>query len=156
MVRSLVRMLAIGTVLAVAACGITDPSLEQRRTGELTRNMAVWAAADIDSYRYTLQRDCECLPSMGGGRFVVTVVDGEVSRAEWSHSGEPVDDQVLGRLETVDEMFVMIAAAMEADAFRIDVEYDAQLGYPRRVDISELEGVTDNLVLQAQNLAALE
>ena len=156
MIRRAARVPALAMLTVIlAGCVATGPDLTQQRLNELNRHRARWSAADVDSYRYHLMRSCECLwPT--GGNFVVTVENGVVVRAESEHDGEPLAEDHLASMETVEDLFDRIAAAIDAEVFRLDVEYDPDLGYPRFLAAVEIEGVVDYLVTRTQDLVALD
>jgi len=102
-----------------------------------------WASTGIEEYRFEYSRACECLASQVGP-FVVTVSGGEVEDVE-SLAGAPLPDDYVAF--TVAGLFERIGDAFEQGADRVDVAYDAALGFPIDVEIDYDRGVVDEELL---------
>lgn len=143
----------VAVAVALAACGVLDPapSWEDRRA-ELEYHRSVWESAGVQSYRYRLRRSCFCA---GAGTLIITVKQGNVVGATSIHSGEPVPEEALRYLETVDDLFDVIEWAIdhEADSFR--ATYHRTLGYPTVIDLDPVHAaIDDELYLEASDLVA--
>jgi hypothetical protein len=80
-------------VLVLGGCDRwKEPGTWARYQVELMRNEACWHGAGIVSYRYVYSRSCFC-PSEED--IVVTVVNGQVSRAFYTPSGTYLDEAAL-------------------------------------------------------------
>jgi hypothetical protein len=109
-----------------------------------------WEEAGLVSYTYVYQRSCYCLPEDTTPK-VVEVVDGVVISVD-DVSGN--DDNI----PTIEGLFEEIQRAIdsnpfraiESNAFRVDVQYDAELGYPLSIYIDYEEFIADEeLIISA-------
>ncbi len=98
----------------------------------LDRNREIWTANGIANYQYTFRRSCECLPEED---IVVTVQNGEVAAAVYTPSGEAVSMERMADLDTVEDLFDLIQAAIERPADRVQVQYDPNYGHPANIYI---------------------
>jgi hypothetical protein len=64
----------------------------------------------------------------------VTVVADSGASATDLDSQEPVDEQRLQEIHTVEECFAFIREAVEQEAEVLSVEYDEALSYPTRIE----------------------
>lgn len=131
---------AVLPVVSLAACSIFGP--DDRLDDELAGARARWASVGPDSYTFTLQRICFCLPESSGPARV-TVIDGAVSGVVYAESGEPVPEQYAYGFPSVGGLFDVIEEALEQDAARVDVTYDPETGVPIDIFIDYHEGVAD-------------
>jgi len=98
-----------------------------------------WEESSIDSYVYTFRRSCECLDSETEPKEitvtgnVVTAIDGVAPPTTMTNS----------RIPTLFGMFDIIQAGIDANAVRVDVEYDSVYGYPLSVFIDYDENTAD-------------
>ena len=110
--------------LVVACKSTTTPQ------GGLAAARARWAARGPDSYAVTVTRSCECLPEASGS-VRVTVRSKSVESRVYTSSGAAVGAQYAPVFPSVEELFVMIDAAIRRGA-NVQVKYDPTLGYPTR------------------------
>jgi hypothetical protein len=114
------------------------------------RNRAKWAQAGIDTYRITLHYGCFC--DFGDGRPVsVRVVDGEI--AEAVVDGKPLRKrESRGYPMTVEALFDFAETA-KADADKVELVFDRQLGYPTSISVDhDLNGDDDEFQVTVTEL----
>lgn len=143
---------AVVLLLATAACAPTGPDdADSLRVG-----MQRWAERAPSSYQIVLQRSyCECLPEwLIPVR--VTVRDREVHSVINVETGDPVTTDLYHAM-TVEQLFAVVADALDQNAHRVIVEYDQEWGYPRDIYIDyDREMVDDELSITAQDLVPAE
>lgn len=121
--------------LGMAGCGILSPESKwERMERELNRSRHRWETEGIRSYSSVQTFLCECIPFFEGPSRV-WVVDGFVKRVEKVPSGEALREEIWSAWYTVDEMFQMIAEAIDERAVFLDVEYDPARGFPTRIAV---------------------
>lgn len=125
-----------GVVLLTSTCSITlGPDTEY----ETRKQRTIWRAHQIDSYSVEVRRMCFC---GWVGWVTITVEQGEIV------SKEPLEDppeyaDFLKYVPDIDGLFEIIVEAEERDADTIDVEWDAQYGFPSEVFIDYEENTAD-------------
>ena len=133
---------AILAALTVSSCGLLEPDPWSDRQAELDANRAVWEATGITSYTYQLRRLCYCGLA---GDLIVTVSDHAVVGVE-RVDGSPVPTSERQYVEGIDDLFDIVQDAIDERAFRYDVEYDDELGYPTVVDLDPIRNAIDEEV----------
>jgi hypothetical protein len=132
--------LLAGTV----GCGILSPEDEwEKLEKELNRNWNRWDREAIDSYSLTQTHICECIPLFQGPSRI-WVVDGVITRVEKSLGGEVVEEDAWSTWYTVEEMFQLIADAIDDRFFFLEVEYDPVRGFPTRIALDRVEQTVDD------------
>ena len=109
---------------------------------DLARARARWQAADIDSYAYTIQRNCFCTEEYRGP-FDVTAQNDRITsikRNGQTVAGNPAE------VPTVDELFRLLAEAYAQGAAEVRVTYDTARGYPTEIWIDRNEQIADEEV----------
>ena len=98
--------------------------------------LAKWNESEVTNYTYVVRSWAGMLSYEA--RY--TVVDGEVTEVEVISAPlfGPVPDDL-----TVDDLFARVASAIENNAFEIDVDWDSDLGYPRRAYLDIDEWIAD-------------
>ena len=98
--------------------------------------LAKWNESEATNYTYVVRS----WAGISSYEALYTVVDGEVTEVEVISAPlfGPVPDDL-----TVDDLFARLAAAIENNAFEIDVEWDADLAYPKRTFIDFDERIAD-------------
>jgi len=128
----------LSLVVLVSAC---SSALGPVRN-DLATARASWAAMISAPYSFTFARSCFC-----ASEFLrpvhISVADGEVTQAVFVDTGDPVATP-LSEIETVDDLFDEIQAAIDADAFEIVATFDSRLGYPVSVSIDYIENAIDD------------
>ena len=102
---------------------------------------ALWAAQEIDSYRYTLEVSCFCVQEMTRP-VTIEVRDGQVAAITYA-DGSAADPALFERYDSIDGLFALIAEAETQDPARLDVTYAEETGVPLSVDIDISEQMAD-------------
>lgn len=119
----------------LSGCGVTSlEALERERQA----NLAKWRAAAIENYQMRYERVCYCLPP---SEFDVTVRGGEVVALRRIDTGEQVEPTY--GVESVDQLFERLAAAIADRAVYLSVSYHPVLGYPLGIGIDYRSEVAD-------------
>lgn len=93
-----------------------------------------WTEAAPASYSYTLERRCFCVPLT----MEIEVSNGEILRTAVIE-GEEGDSLVL----SIEELFEVVADALDEHPAELRVEYDAELGYPTEIWVDLEEYLAD-------------
>jgi len=111
---------------------------------DLEANKTLWKAQNLSTYNYTYQRSCECPPAYQKAK-LVQVVDGMVVAIDHSpvQATQRSSSLSFDEVPTLDKLFTIIQDAINANAFRVSVEYDEEHGYPTSVGIDYDEMIAD-------------
>lgn len=143
--------LALAMALAVAGCGILEPGAS--RAGlDLARAQALWVSADLDDYDLRVERRCYC-PAEGVVRVQVRSGVRVATVTEPGDDGLPAQPAATEH-PTVEELFALVAEAIDAEAAEIRVTYHAVLGYPVELWIDRSVNVADEEVGYTAELVA--
>lgn len=150
--RSLVSSLLIGIASLAVAAGCDSPSEPEL---DLLHARAKWAANAPPSYSYTVAQYCFCLPEWIGP-VVVVVRDGVVESRTYVATSAPVPSaQYWDRFATVDTLFARLLEAQQNRPVKVIVTYDAQYGFPNRIDVDpDAHAVDGGYTLVASNFQA--
>lgn len=103
---------------------------------------ARWRSHGFKNYSIEQKRICFCPPPHGFVR--LTIKDKTIVEAIDLDNGQPLPKEKLDWFQTVDELFVWIESARAQNPVRLDVEYDAVYGYPRKIDFDYGENIADD------------
>lgn len=166
--KSIALPVAVASLL-LAGCGSSDGMLSPfgRNLVEARLNAAEqrWLQRTPGAYRITESRSCEC-PSEVAAPMVVSVTTlmgyptGPVMEwlndVRYESDGSLVPEQYRPAALTVQELFALIRDALDRHAARLDVEYDAQYGYPTTISIDyDAQMVDDEITIRARDLQGL-
>ncbi len=118
-------------VLGTLACS-TGPNRLVR--AEYQRNRDAWNDAGLQTYSYQLFVSCFC--PIGPSPAVVSVDNGTITSVVWADttgSGGRDPDSLYGL--TIDDLFDVVANAIEVEADELLVEYDADRNFPATISI---------------------
>ncbi|MCI5124729.1 MAG: hypothetical protein D3925_09690 [Candidatus Electrothrix sp. AR5] len=107
---------------------------------ELNKNMELWRHSNISNYTYTYKKNCFCPPEEA---ILITVSNGQVTAASYSPSGTSLPPEKLNSLMTIDKLFQVIQGAITQQYDRLEVTYNATLGYPENIMTNPNEQATD-------------
>lgn len=100
-----------------------------------------WEAYGLDDYVIEEQRLCFCPPPHG---FVTLVVrDNKIVSGNDPSNDRQLSAADLQSFQTVEALFDWIESAGERSPRLLDVEYDAQFGYPTRIIYDQSEYIAD-------------
>lgn len=124
-----VALLVLLPALA-ALGGCSDPSApEGSEDSFLRHNQALWTRAAIRDYRYTVRNVCNCGPETVGP-VRVEVRDGATVSVTAVESGRAIVPGAFDGLDTVEDLFATIRAALDERPDMVAVRYDTTRGFP--------------------------
>ncbi|OLT61528.1 DUF6174 domain-containing protein [Moorena bouillonii] len=125
-------------ILPLSACA-SDPSSEQL----LEENQKRWETQKLDNYRYRLQVACYCIGEVTNP-VVVEIRNGETTSIVAADSGKPVNREFFDNYYSVSKLFDVVQKAIDQDYYKLDVTYDATLGYPTKIDMDYRAEIADD------------
>src|SRR5438128_245442 len=138
--RTILKALSL-LVALVATCASTAPvqvSLED----QLAVAEAKWAANRPKIYEITIRQLCFCGPIPPGWEPIVVHVEnaGPDSAASVVSGARAIDYQTgslrgMDKWLTVERQFNFIRGELAKPHYRMEIDYDVELGYPRRIFI---------------------
>ncbi len=129
-------------VLASAMVTLTSCSSMVGPSEELASARSRWARNAPAAYSMTIRRGCECITE-AVGPVTVTVVNGAIS-ARYTATGAAVPMSVAGLFPDVEGLFNLIEAAQSQHYYKVDVEYDAERGFPTKISIDQVKQMVDD------------
>jgi hypothetical protein len=119
----------------------------------LAAAVAKWEATATPSYRFTLERSCECLYATP---LRVTVRNGIVLRAQVIATGDFLLDTELGAVQTVPQIFTILARALDQPAASFFARYDPTWGFPTEASVDgSRQVVDDEITFRLSDFAAI-
>ncbi len=141
-------MLIMMSVFLLLGCNsddepVNEPDVPLTGQKALDVNQTKWADANLTTYTFVVASSCFCVPEEN---IVVNVVDDAVASAFFSPSGVLLDDVRLAETLTIDGYFGLIQQGIDGEFAQVDVEYNADFGFPTRLYIDRSEGIADDEV----------
>lgn len=126
------------TLLVGASCGLITGSDDKE--SELRRAELRWSRSGVQDYQVVVQYLCFC----GYTRPVrLTVRSGNVVSRVDAETGQPVPS--FGEnVRDIAGLFDLIREAMGQNAYRLDVTYDPEYGFPTLIDIDYIQHAVDD------------
>jgi hypothetical protein len=124
------------SLLCIAGC--RDPGDE--RLDRLSSARTTWVSSAPVDYAFQYHRSCFC-PFVG--RVRVMVSSGFVTEVFDLDAALPLPAERWDEFPTIDALFAELEDLIGNDPFRLEVEYDPVLGYPRFVEADIEERVVD-------------
>jgi hypothetical protein len=124
--QALASGLALGVLL-----GCSDDS------ATATENLGLWKKKGPSSYTYVLETSCFC-PAVEPVR--VVVLEGVVAESVGMTTGLPRDDYAM----TMTTFLENVRAIAKKDPSDFDADYDAELGYVKKVSVDYSKGTADD------------
>jgi hypothetical protein len=140
MLRTRIRCIVAAAFVALGACG--DDPMGPVRSADLERARQRWSAARPAEYAYTLRRSCFCGPEVTRP-VQITVRNGTVVELRYADTGVLVDPRWAPLFPSIDGLFAIIDDAIARRAERLDLEFEATLGYPLEIDIDYSTRIAD-------------
>lgn len=129
MLRRSLRSASLVALIAASGCHSATTAPE----ADLSSARSRWALSQPASYQFTLQRSCECGPSIT--RAVTVVVrNGVIAGATYVDTGA---DAVAGIAFSVDGLFGVIDDAIARKAAVVAARYDETRGFPVSIFIDQ-------------------
>lgn len=130
-------------VAAVVGCDSSADGGPGSEARALATAAARWEATAPPSYRFTLERICFCLNATP---LRVTVRNGTVLRAQVIATSDFLLDTELSSVQTIPEVFAVLARALDLPAASFFARYDASWGFPTEVRIDHSRQIADDEV----------
>lgn len=128
-------------------------NLAQRR---LNFNRNLWNKQNISNYRYTLSNSCFCLPD-ARGPVIIEVRNGQTTSITSVETGQPVNPEFFNNYNTIPKLFNLIQDAINRRADRLDVDYNARLGYPTQISVDYSFQIADEeIYLTIENFQVIQ
>ena len=112
----------------------------------LTQGEALWDAQQFDSYRFTVAARCACSDDTGGP-VRVSVINGEFSESMALGAERKAAATPSIRLRTLADLFDLIATELARTNNRLEADFDAVYGFPRRIQIDPSADELDDDIL---------
>jgi hypothetical protein len=121
----------------VMACGESSQIQKQ-----LDDNSRKWSSKGIKNYQYTFNWSCYCTPDYTKP-VIISVREGAIDNVKYADSSVAIDQSNYERYKTVEGLFEMIQNAIKQKAYKIEVTYDPESGYPSSAFIDYSAGIAD-------------
>ena len=126
------------TSVLLASCSeFTSPSRDLENARQR------WASNGAASYDFTVYLSCFCTPD-AGRPVVVVVANGVVQSRKFVDTGAAVTPPFSPAYSTIEGLFDIVADARARNAAQLDVEYDPERGYPKRIGIDYIANAIDD------------
>ncbi len=113
----------------------------------LVQGRALWDAQAFRTYRFTVAARCAC-PDDTGGPVRVSVVDGEFAESMALGAEPAAAAAPSGRLRSMTDLFALVGTEMARSNHRLEAEFDAVYGFPRRIEIDpSADELNDELLI---------
>jgi len=136
----------VGTAALVAGCGLVSPSENESPRKALQRNRALWTSLALNAYQYEESKSCECVAGFVGP-VAIAVENGQMVAVARVQGGEPVEEELWPAFDSIEELFDLIAHALDQDAYVLEVAYDRVRGFPTRINLDLNAQTADDEVL---------
>lgn len=142
------RLSFLLSALLLAGCGATaSNATADNPSGKAPENLqqaqALWNTEGSSTYQVTVTQTCFCPPDLRQP-MRVSVSDGEVIEVEGLEQPLQQRDQLDTSRLTVTGLFGFIEQSAKRDPHKLEVEYDARFGFPRRIDYDGHEMIADD------------
>lgn len=123
---------------------------------EIERNRRLWHESGMVNYRMTVdvQKPGHATPM---GKFIIEVRDRQAVSIKLA--SDPTRDAMterFSRYDTIDDIFNIIETAGVQRPDKMDIEYDAKLGYPKKLNLDiSASALDDELFFQVLQFEAL-
>lgn len=137
--------LLLGLMLAGCNTVVPDASAENAARAPETLDQArtLWGDKGTASYQVTVQQTCFC-PADLLQPIRVTVVDGEMVDVKGLEQLIQDKSQLDASRLTIAGLFEFIEQAVQREVHKLNVDYDARYGFPRRIDYDGHEMIADD------------
>lgn len=148
MIISATLLLSLGLNLPVMSETPAENTQSQTPTNNklnlrlLRFNSNLWNQANISKYRITVSNSCFCLPD-ARGPVVIEVRNGQRTSIASVETGKPVNPEYFQKYNSIPKLFNVIQDAINQKASNLDVQYDAKLGYPTKINIDYNSQIAD-------------
>ncbi len=123
---------------------------------ELDAATIKWGRSGVTSYSYVYEISSYYAPPLPGPVSVV-VRDGKLASASLVVGGQSVEISGMPAVPgTIELLFEFITSLFEEYPYQIDVEYDSDLGYPRKIAVNYSESTDDNATYVLKSFAIIQ
>lgn len=123
---------------------------------ELDDASVKWSSSGVSSYSYVYEISSYYAPSLPGPIHVV-VRDGKLASASLVDGGGKIDISAMPTVPgTIEFVFDFITALLAEYPYEIDVEYDAVLGYPKKIMVDFSESTDDKATYFLKSFAVIQ
>ncbi len=123
---------------------------------ELEEASIKWSRSGVTSYSYVYEISSYYAPPLPGPVSVV-VRDGKLSSTSLVEGGEPVEISGMSAVPgTIELLFDFITSLFEEYPYQIDVDYDSDLGYPRKIVVDFSESTDDNATYTLKSFTVIQ
>lgn len=122
--------------------GTAEPGAHDDAQAALDEARARWAANGGDDYDMRFNWLCFCVDTYVA-EVDLEVRDGAVVSGSYVEDGSELGSGALAEYVSVEGLFALLQDAIDRNAASIDVQYDADLGYPTEANIDYDTGIAD-------------
>ncbi len=140
-VKMIARVLVI-VIFSIVFLGCHSDTDPQRK--ELRENISKWQELERTDYQITTRVVCFCIRT---DEIIITVEDEQIVEAFYAESGDFLEQSELSSLRTIEQHFDIIDEAISDNAFRLEVEYHPEFGFPTVISIDYAVNVADDEVV---------
>ena len=142
-IKKQARVLALYLLAnAFLISGILAGSESAQAQQQLNDSHNKWASKNIKDYQYTFNWGCFCPPEHNKP-VIILVRNGVLSGVKYADGSGAVDKAKYASYRTIEGLFEFLQDAINRKAYRIEVSYDANLGYPTLASIDYDQRVSD-------------
>jgi len=136
--------LMIGALILIVGCehAMTPDALLEKDYSDITEPATRWQAYGLKNYSIEQKRICFCRFPHGFVRLVIK--NNKIVEGLDLTNLQPVPQETLKYYQTIEEVFAWIEETKALNPARLDVEYDAGFGYPKKIAFDYSEGVADD------------
>ncbi|HEV8486774.1 MAG TPA: DUF6174 domain-containing protein [Blastocatellia bacterium] len=109
---------------------------------QLNESHKKWVSKNIKDYQFTFDWGCFCPPEHNKP-VIISVRSGVLTSVKYADGSGAVDKTKYTRYRTIEGLFEFMQDAINRKAYKIEVSYDATLGYPTFASIDYNEKVSD-------------
>lgn len=132
----------------LTGCSLGNDDSFQRQNLQQARTK--WDSKDVASYSYILELQCFCAPASELKPVLVTVNNGAVvSLQYWNENPNnrpAAPAAIFSPYDTVEELFALVADAIDRDADVLQVGYNSEYGFPEAVNVDYEAGGSEQLL----------
>ncbi len=111
---------------------------DQMKTGEQR-----WTAQKATNYSYIVKIGSFSPPEVTSP-VVVTIKDGKPYSIVYVSDGKPATNTSFQRVDTIEELFSIVRAAIDNKYDAVSASFDASLGYPTQISLNPREDAFDD------------
>ena len=106
-------------------------------------NKQLWENKQLTNYKFSLKVECFC-GEAGASPALIEVREGATKSIIDIRTAEPVEYPFFSSYDTIPKLFSLIELRLGKKMDSFSVEYDATLGYPKKISIDESRNTADD------------